>query len=83
MQFLVKSYFSILISLLLYLLVPLIIFCTPTDGIRESKFPLKGQILSFFLHFHINNGNTIRDSTITVVNHVLEFWEKASIPIIH
>ena len=52
--------------------------CTLTDGIKGSKLPSKGQVVLFFIYLHINNGNTIRDSTITVVYHVLEFWEKAS-----
>ena len=56
-------------------------FCTPTDGIKGSKLPSKGKILSFFLHIHISNANTIRDSATSVVNHVLEFWEKANIAI--
>ena len=56
--------------------------CAPTDGIKGSKLPLKEQALSFFPHLHIKKKNIVRDSATIVVNHVLEFRENASIPII-
>ena len=55
--------------------------CSPNDGIKGSKLPSKRQVLAFFLHLHINNGNTIRDSSTTVANCISDFWKKAKIPI--
>ena len=55
--------------------------CSPNDGIRGTKLPSKGQVLSFFLHLHHNNKKTVRDSA-TIVNCVTNFWDQAKIPII-
>ena len=56
--------------------------CSPNDGIRGTKLPSKGQVLSFFLHFHLNNKKTVRDSATIVVNCVTNFWDQGKIPII-
>ena len=56
--------------------------CSPNDEIRGTKLPSKGQVLSFFLHLHLNNKKTVRDSATIVVNCVTNFWDQAKIPII-
>ena len=56
--------------------------CSPNDEIRRTKLPSKEQVLSFFLHLHLNNKKTVRHSATIVVNCVTNFWDQAKIPII-
>lgn len=44
------------------------------------KLPSKGEVMRRFLHLHLSEGMTIRDSQRKSVREVISFWEKARIP---
>ncbi|KAG0716953.1 hypothetical protein GWK47_008430 [Chionoecetes opilio] len=50
------------------------------DAIRGNKHPSSGQVLSVFLHKHLNLKMERADSAKVVVREVLVFWDKARIP---
>ncbi|KAG0717220.1 hypothetical protein GWK47_008187 [Chionoecetes opilio] len=50
------------------------------DAIWGSKLPSSGQVLSVFLHNHLNLKQERAESAKVVVGKVLVFWNKARIP---
>ncbi|KAG0713441.1 hypothetical protein GWK47_016226 [Chionoecetes opilio] len=50
------------------------------DAIRGSKLSSSGQVLSVFLHNHLNLKQERGESAKVVVREVLVFWDKARIP---
>ncbi|KAG0723831.1 hypothetical protein GWK47_005376 [Chionoecetes opilio] len=50
------------------------------DAIPGNKLPSSGQVLSVFLHNHLNLKKERAESAKVVVGEVLVFWDKARIP---
>ena len=53
------------------------------ENIKGSKLPSNKQVLCFFQHNHNMLHETVRDSATKTVEKVLEFWNRARIPIHH
>lgn len=50
------------------------------EHLLGSKLPSSGQVLSVFLHNHLQLGKQKKDSAEVVVKELLSFWTKARIP---
>ena len=51
------------------------------DDIKGAKLPSNEQVLCFFLYNHNKLNLTIKESATKTVEKVIEFWDKARIPI--
>lgn len=56
---------------------------TLCDDITGAKLPSNGQVLQYFLNLHRIKKKTIRVAAGEVTDKVLQFWEKANIPVRH
>lgn len=56
---------------------------TTQDDIAGAKLPSKQQVLSYFLHCHLKQKETVRFAATRTVEKVQEFWDKARIPVRH